>query len=378
MSEFDTSVRDSQGSDVRPIAPERFDLEAYAAYEAALLEANRAFQEAESGLLVYRRFRADGVFYDKCRDADESLALQLGALQASMAYKADVANFLEPWYGIGYIASSFGTDYIWLPDQAPNVAQPFASCEAILEVDPVPIQNTPIGKTILDMIERFLDKTRGQIPISFSDIQSPLNMLSYLLPTTELFMTAILDPDGLREAAKRVTDLLIDFLRIQRDLIGSCLARPGHGFASSRAFRGAGMSDDMSLMLSPADYLSLFAPHDERIGQAFDGVVYHSCGNWEAKIDMVKQLKGLIAVDGAFNIQTDPAPNTPAPFAEAFAGTGVVVNARAVGDLDEAFASFESLWKPGQKLIAVTYCKTPEEQVMLYDRLHAMARELAL
>ena len=67
MANFDTSVRDSQGTQVEPIDVKDFDLEAYADYEAQLLESNRKFKEADNGLLVYRRVRANGVFYDKCR-----------------------------------------------------------------------------------------------------------------------------------------------------------------------------------------------------------------------------------------------------------------------------------------------------------------------
>ena len=369
---FNTDLRDSQSTTTAPIAPERFDLEAYAAYEAELLEGNRRFVEADSGLLVYRRFRAEGVFYDKCRDIKESLALQLGALQASMAYKADIANFLEPWFGIGYIASCFGADYIWQPDQAPSVEPAFTSCADLLEADFKPIHETPIGRHMLEMIEYFLDKTQGRVPISFTDIQSPLNMMSYLLPITDFFMEMLDEPETTAKAASLVTDLLIEFLKKQQDLIGDCLARPGHGFASSRAFTGAGESDDNALMISSDDYEEIFQPLDERIGAAFGGTVFHSCGNWGGKIDMVQGIGGIRTVDGAFSEQTDPSPNDPALFGEKFAGTGIVVNARAVGNAEEAFDAFSKLWKPNQKLIAVTYCTTPEEQGRLYDMLHRL------
>lgn len=63
---FDSSIRDSQGTHVEPINVENFDLDEYAEYEESLLERNRKFfEEDKSGLLVYRRVRADGVFYDK-------------------------------------------------------------------------------------------------------------------------------------------------------------------------------------------------------------------------------------------------------------------------------------------------------------------------
>ncbi|HIX59265.1 MAG TPA: hypothetical protein IAA45_06060 [Candidatus Blautia gallistercoris] len=369
---FDTSLRDSQGMEVMPISPEQFDLDAYADYEAGLLEKNKEFVKADKGLLVYRRVRANGVFYDKCRDYKESLALQLGALKASMPYKADVANFLEPWYGIGYIASCFGSTYRWLPEQAPSVEAKFSSAQEILDSDYVPIAQTPEGKYTLEMIEYFMDKTKGKLPVSFSDLQSPLNMLTYLLPVTDMFMEVYEDPDGLKAAAKLCSELLIDFMKEQRKLIGDSLANPGHGFASSRAFKGVGLSNDTSIMLSEEDYDDLFKELDEMIGDEFGGFAYHSCGIWEKKIDMVKGYRNICCADGAFTIETDPSPNKPEIFGDAFDGSGIVLNARAVGNAENSFAAFEKLWRPNQKLICVTYCKTVEEQEQLYQRLHEM------
>lgn len=373
MAKFNVNLRDSQATVISPIAPENFDLAAYEDYEASLLERNREFAQDDCGLLVYRRVRADGVFYDSCRDPDLSLSLQLGALKYSMAFEADIPNFLEPWYGIGYICSCFGGEYIWTPNQSPATRPLFESCEELLNADIKPIAETPIGKKNLEMIEYFLDKTKRKLPISFSDLQSPLNMLSYMISIDDLFCEIIDDPDSVLKASQLVTDLLIDYMNIQKNMIGNALASPGHGFASSRVFTGAGLSDDNSLMLSPQNYHDLFQPGTEKIGQAFGGTVYHSCGNWENKIDMVQQFKGLIAVDGAFSPETDPSPNNPAVFGDRFAGTGIVVNTRAVGDADTAYHAFSQMWRPNLKMIAVTYCQTPEEQASLYRKLHEMA-----
>lgn len=232
-AKFDTTLQDSQGTEVTPIEPGSFDLDAYADYESKLLERNKTFAGQDHGLLVYRRVRANGVFYDKCKDYKESLALQLGALKASMAFEADIANFLEPWYGIGYIASCFGSRYRWLPGQAPSVDARFSSAREILDSDYVPVAQTPEGRYNLEMIEYFMDQTKGKIPVSFSDLQSPMNMLTYLLPVTDMFMEVYEDPEGLKAAAELCSELLIDFLKEQQKLIGNALARPGHGFASS-------------------------------------------------------------------------------------------------------------------------------------------------
>ena len=369
---FDTSSADAQGTQVTPVSPEAFDFDAYAQYEAELIERNRAFWQAETGVAVYRRFRVPECFTWMCRDREASLAHQLGALQASIDYKADVANFLEPWYGIGTLASAFGVDYHWPEKQAPVVPHAFGSIDEALQIEPTPICETPVGRHTLGMIEYFLEATGGRLPISLTDTQSPLNALSMLVETNTFYMSFIESPDGLKEMLDRLVPLQIDFIRKQLELLGETVAWPGHGFASSRAFRGVGMSDDVMTLLSPAQYEEFGVPSLAACGQPFGGPVVHSCGNWGNNAEIVRAIDGVVMIDGAFTPQTDPNPNAPTRFAEVFAQTGIVVNARMVGDEGTVLDTVKALWQPGMKLVVVTYCTSPEEQAAVYDEIHEL------
>lgn len=371
---FRTDSADSQATNVQPIPAEHFDLEEYADYAAALEARCKAFQEKESGVLVYRRMRVREVFAEDCADPVKSLEWQLGALQKSMAFKADIPNFLEPWYGIGTIASAFGIDYVWEPGQAPALNGKFSSAAALLNTDFLPVAETPIGRKTLDMTAYFLEKTKGRLPLSYCDIQSPLNVLSNLIDTTQFYIDFYLDAENTRKAFDCCTRLLIDFTRKQADLIGEALVRPGHGFASSRAFKGIGMSDDSITMLSEDLYQEFALPSMLQVGNAFDGSVFHSCGNWSDKKDLIAQAQNMRMADGAFSLATDPGANPTEGFADAFAGSGVVLNARIVGSPDLVEEKVRSLWKPGMKLIVVSYCETPEEQAEVYRRVHEICR----
>ncbi|MHC4540978.1 MAG: hypothetical protein ACYS74_14545, partial [Planctomycetota bacterium] len=66
------------------------------------------------------------------------------------------------------------------------------------------------------------------------------------------------------------------------------------------------------------------------------------------------------------------------PFAEAFANTGIVVNARIVGGGETIAESVRKLWTPGMKLIVVTYCQSPEEQAEAYDRIYEICGQTGL
>ena len=372
---FDITLADSQATVAREIQPENFDLAEYHDYEQELLQRNREFFESKSGLQVYRRMRGEGVYYDKCREHAESLALQLGVLRKSLDFKADIANFLEPWYGIGYIASSFGGEYIWDEGQAPAVEPMFQEAQEILDADYVPIQQSPVGKVILERIEYFLEKTKGQIPLSFCDVQAPVNMFSYLMSMSDFCMELIDEPETVIKAAELLGELQVEFLIAQKKLIGDCLASPGHGFASSRCFAGVGESSDNVVMFSQQQYREVFQPVHEKLGDSFGGVVFHSCGDWANKLQMVKDFRNTITVDGAFSPQTDPVYNQPEKFREILAGTGITLNARCVGDSETVLPYFKKMIGKDMKVIAVTYCQDPADQAKLYEELHSWYAE---
>jgi hypothetical protein len=367
---FDQTGIDVQATPAEPVSPDAFDFEAYSDYEASLLDRCRIFWKAESGVLIWRRMRIAEVFSYGCKDMKASLEWQLGGLKKSMEYKTDVPNFLVPWYGIGTVAGAFGADYIWKENQAPAIRPKFNSVKEALDFTPESVSQTRIGKHTLDMIDYFLERTCGRIPMSLTDTQSPLNIAGNIVEMTSFFIEMLDDPQVVKTLLNRLAEMLVEFTHEQIKRIGSALARPGHGYSSCRSFEGLGMSDDNALMVSSQQYLELVAGAVELAGKPFGGPTFHSCGDWSDKITAVKEINGLQMVDGAFSAATDPTPNPSEPFADAFANTGIVVNARIVGGLDTIAESVRRLWKPGMKLIVVTFCQSPDEQAEAYDLVY--------
>ncbi len=199
-------------------------------------------------------------------------------------------------------------------------------------------------------------------------------MMSYLMSMDNLFYELYDNEDDLQKVLELITELLAEFLIKQKSLIGENLVLPGHGFASSKWFKGLGQSDDNSLMVSPKVYSEIFKPYTEKLGQPYGGVAFHSCGNWENKIETVQGIKGIVCADAAFSRQTDPSPNDASVFAKKFTGKNIVLNARAVGE--NAFEHFAELLKTKNiKLIAVSYMKNVQSQAELYDKLHSVSVE---
>jgi uroporphyrinogen-III decarboxylase len=285
-----------------------------------------------------------------------------------MLYQADIPNFLEPWYGIGTVASAFGGDYIWPEGNAPALQTRFSTIDEVLAYEPQEVATTPIGRQTLEMIEYFMDQTKGRLPISLTDTQSPMNMIGHLYPLDQFFMDLLLEPEKVQLLFDRLADLSIRFNREQVNLIGSALASPGHGFASSTEWSGLGMSDDNAIMISPDQYLELAAPTVEKICMPLGGPVFHSCGDWAEWVNAVLQIQGLKMADGAFSPQTDPGATNNIEAYHQFAHTGVVLNARMVGDPETIREQVSRI--PGMKLIVATYCETPAEQEKAYKLIH--------
>lgn len=371
-SSFDYKKADAQATTVVPLDPGDFPFDEYGEYEQARSARCREFWKGDGGVLVYRRMRVAECFSAGCADAAQSLRLQLGALNASMDFEADIPNFLEPWYGIGTLASACGAAYQWEPGQAPAVRHLFPSTAEALACEAARVDQTEIGRATLEMINYFMEQTHGRLPVSLTDTQSPLNAACMIVDINNLFMEFADAPAPIRKLLDRLAELQVDFVERQKDIIGGALVWPGHGFASSREFCGLGQSDDNILMLPDDMYRDVAAPSLCACGEPFGGPVFHSCGNWSAKLPMITGLPNLRMVDGAFSAETDPSPNPPGPFAEKLTGTGIVLNARAVGTPDTVLDTVKKLWRPGMKLIAVTYCETPEEQKEAYERIHEL------
>lgn len=372
---FDYTLEDAQAMPVTPVEPEQFDIPRYEDYAAACDERYADFICKKQGVAVWQRVRVASVFRDGCRDMRQSLRWQLGGLEKSLHYRSDAPTYLESWYGIGTIASAYGANYEWPEGQAPVVLPLYRSVHEAPELKPLPFDLVPILRHTLEMIEYFLEQSRGRLPMSWCDVQAPINVAGELFDTNSYYMAFYEAPQRLKMILESVADTMIAFTRKQSELIGEALVQPGHGFASSYSGAGIGMSNDDLVMISPKMYAQVCAGAHARAGEPFGGAAIHSCGNWGRWIGAVRQIPNLVMVDGAFSPQTDPDYNNCEQWRDAFAGSGVILHARLVGSPEDVLARVKRLWKPGLKLVVVTYEQDPQRQHRLYDEIHSVCAE---
>ncbi|HEX9114506.1 MAG TPA: uroporphyrinogen decarboxylase family protein [Anaerolineae bacterium] len=370
---FDYTEPDAQSMPVSPVEPADFDFGAFEDHAAAADGRYAAFLDRPEGLIVWQRVRPGAVFRDACRDMQISLRLQLGALARSLAYATDAPAYLEPWYGIGTTAAAFGAEYDWLEGQAPAVRPLYSTIEEVPELVARAPEAASILKETLAAIHYFLEQTHGRLPISWSDVQAPLNVATELVAISDFFLAMVQEPERVAAILKAVAGELIRFTELQSALLGPTLARPGHGFASSRRGTGIGMSTDNLVMISPRLYERFCVADTVRVGARFSGVAIHSCGRWARWLPAVRKIANLRMVDAAFSAQTDPDPNDPEVFRDALADSGVILQARIVGGPDTVLDIARRLWAPGMRLIVVTYVQDPDAQHRLYADLHRLS-----
>ena len=135
------------------------------------------------------------------------------------------------------------------------------------------------------------------------------------------------------------------------------------------------MSTDNLVMISPKMYDKFCVADNIQIS------VQHSVA-WRsiraaitrAGCPALKKIDNLLMVDAAFSPQTDPDPNAPKTFRDAFGEHGHH-RPRAHGRRsDEVLTLAKRLWTPGLKLIIVTYVPDPVAQQRLYRDLHNLCR----
>ncbi len=369
---FDITTLDAQAMPVTPVEPAAFDLARYEAHAAEADARYAEFLRQPEGIAVWQRVRVADVFRDGCRDMAASLRWQLGGLRKALDYLTDAPNYLEPWYGIGVTAAAFGAEYEWPEGQAPVVRPRYATVHEVPGLVARPADQSQIMRRVLAMIDYFLAETHGRVPISWSDLQNPLNVATALVETSGFFLGFVEAPDAVRRILATLTDEVIRFTQEQSRRIGGRLVRPGHGFASARSGTGIGLSSDNLVMISPRAYRQFCVENDARIGAAFGGTAIHSCGDWARWIEAVRANPQLTMVDAAFTPATDPDHNDAAAFRAALSGTGIIVQARMVGDPDEVLVRVRQLWGPGMRLMVVTYEQDPVAQHRLYKDIHRL------
>jgi hypothetical protein len=229
---------------------------------------------------------------------------------------------------------------------------------------------------VLDCIDALTEKTRGKLPICLTDTQSPFDTASLILDAAEFMTACLVEEETARLLLQHVTDLIIDFSRVQQQRIGmDRVARPGHIMPASPALSGISISDDNLSFCSPEFNAQFALPYDQQIADAFGGLAIHSCGAWASTMAQLRNRPLIQMVDCAVARECDPNPNPPAQVRDALKGSGILLKARVGGDIPAALAILDELFDPSIRLcVEIQY--DPKQARENYQRITARLEAL--
>ena len=312
--------------------------------------------EGESNLLLIEKEWEDFLI---CRTPQESLQVQLDAITRQMDSCSDYVPFLEPWFGVGVFANAFGAEYVWVDGESAQTRYIIFDEEQAARVEMPDINQSPVMNLVMQAIDYFLHETRGEIPISCTDTQSPLDTITLLWDTASFFTSTYTAPEVVHNLMQKITDVMVAFSRRQADCLGDAWVRPGHIMVSARGGTGLSISDDNIVMVSPDHYRAFAVPYNGQLSQAFGGLAVHSCGNYIRQLPELLKIPGLVMVDGPFSKELDPDPiHDVETYRDLVLESGVILHARMGTDWS---AVLPRLYHPDLRLALTVPVPEPGE-----------------
>ncbi len=160
-------------------------------------------------------------------------------------------------FGMCSEPSAFGSRPVWHENEFPFAEAAFPSAAAAAAA-PVP---DPRRHGLAPLILKRLLRTRPAIEaaghrIRFAAARGPLNVAGFLLGTTEFLTAMKTEPDAAHQLLGRVTDYLVDWLKLQASSIDT--------------IDGVLILDDLVGFLGPRDVETFAVPYLKRIFRALD------------------------------------------------------------------------------------------------------------
>lgn len=235
---------------------------------------------------------------ERLLDPDRLLAAQLEEIDAQARLGGDLVPALCPTLGVVAAPSAFGCEVVWQEGAFPAV-RPLADDDPVAAAGRISPRTTDgeLGR-ILATTRRFIEATGGRVPIRLTDLQGPLDNAALIAGHTAFLEALAIRPDEAHRLLRRVTSLMIAFVKVQRGLVRGLGAEfvPGAFQPWLPDGRGIAIANDVGVMLSAAQHDAFGVPYINALSEEFGGVYIHSCGAWAhlaPSLEKIKDLRGL-------------------------------------------------------------------------------------
>ncbi len=230
-------------------------------------------------------------------DPEKNLMAALTKCTGSMKIASDYVPFLDPFEGVTIISEAFGCRTMYPDHGDPTVVEPIIKRAEDVYSLKRPTLKHPVFERIFATHQLWGEITGWEIPIGTTDPQSPLDVVSLMWETNNFYLSLYDNPKEIHFLLDMVTDVFIEFYAEQLKRIKNP-AFPIHLFPLVSADDGIAISEDQMVNMSPGMYEEFGLKYLNKISDAFGGIYFHSCGNFERFLEQVFATKNLRAVNG--------------------------------------------------------------------------------
>jgi hypothetical protein len=216
-------------------------------------------------------------------------------LDRRRVYDYGISN-IKPNLGIGFMAAAFGCAVSPNEEADPWITPLFreenaAEVHALELPDP---RSNPVVRKAWERID-FL-QSRSDLPLRLVNVASPLVTASQIWDYTSFIEATILYPNEVHALLEKVTDATIGFVKdeVRRIERLHCLS---HEMWSMPPECGIRVSDDTAALMSPDLYREFGVRYNNRLSEAFGGIVVHSCGDLQNVVGVMMETEGLRGLD---------------------------------------------------------------------------------
>jgi hypothetical protein len=259
----------------------------------------------------------------------------------SMQTGSDFFPFLDPFEGVTIIAESFGCKTHVQHNGDPVVSGPIIKTAEDVYSLTKPGLDHPVFQRIFETQKVWGEATGWQVPIGTTDPQSPLDVVSIMWETENFYMSLYDNPKEMHYLLDLVTETFIEFYSEQLERIKNP-AFPVHLFPLVSTNDGIAVSEDQMINMSPTLYEEFGLQYLDRVSDAFGGVYFHSCGNFERFFDQVFATKNLRAVNGHLS-PIEIRPEAVRTILEKGIGLFIGISDRTVGWDDQGWESMDTV-----------------------------------
>jgi len=257
---------------------------------------------------------------ERLLNPEKFLSAQLEEIEGQLRFRGDFVPALCPTLGVIAVPSAFGCEVVWWENDFPS-ARPLLGDDPlrVKKLKMPAVKDGVLGR-ILDYTRFFIERTEGRFPIRLADLQGPLDNAALIFGHTAFLEALITRPAEVRLLLDMITDLMIAFVKAQRDLVRSLGAEfvPSSFQPWIPDSKGLSIANDAGIMLSPILHDEFSVPYLNRLSDEFGGVYIHSCGNWTHLFPSFENIRGLRGLEFG-------ASETPfGPVAERFGGRTVL------------------------------------------------------